>query len=149
MAENYSKGKAVGNNGIPQYDSPPPVKAIATTVKDAATTTSSILVLNANTTAIEVSPTGGPAFIRWLPQSTVDSSVAGTSILSTGAGANFDHVIPAATVRRFVVPIAVIPNSHTSVQCANALNGLYANMAYIGAVTSIIAVTQYGSSNSY
>lgn len=147
---NYAKGVPVGDNSMPfTTDAPPAVAAIATRVKDSATTTSSILILNQNTTAIEVSPTGGPAFIKWLTQATVDSSVAGTSILATGTGANFDHVIPAATVRRFVVPIATLSGSQTSMQGANRANGLYPNVAYIGTVTSIITITQYGSSNSY
>lgn len=149
MAENYSRGVPIGNNGTPHFQSPPAVAAIATTVKDAATTTSSILVLNPNTTAVEVSGTGGPVYIKWLTQAVVDSSVAGTSVIGTGASANFDHIVPAATVRRFVVPIATIPASHQSVQGANALNGLYPNVAYRGVVTSIIAITEYGSSNSY
>lgn len=148
---NYAKGKPMGNNNVPFFDSPPAIKAIATTVKDSATTTSSILILNQNTTAIEASPTGGPMFIRWLSQSTVDSSVAGTSVIATGAGANFDHVIPAANVRRFVVPI----NSHSYAEAygsavgANVANGLFTHVAYSGTATSILTVTQYGSSNSY
>jgi hypothetical protein len=32
---------------------------------------------------------------------------------------------------------------------ANTENGLYPNMAYVGVATSIIAITEYGSSNSY
>lgn len=145
MSLNYAKGKPVGNNQIPFYDSPPAVVAIATTVKDSATTTSSILVLNANTTAIEVSPTAGPAFIKWLSQATVDSSVAGTSVIATGSGANFDNVIPVATVRHFVVPISqsITPNSYGVQQGANAANGLYTHVAYLGTVTSIITINQY------
>lgn len=149
MSTNYSKGKPVGDNLVPQYDSPPAVKALVTTLKEAATTTSSILILGQNTTAIEVSPTGGPAFIRWLSQATVDSSVAATSVITTGATVAFDHVIPAATVRRFVVPISIIPVSLQSVQGLNPLNGLFTHVAYSGTVTSVIAITQYGSANSY
>ena len=141
----------MGNNEMPaSYIAPPAVDAIGTTVKVTATTTSSILVFNQNTTAIEVAATGGNAYIKWLSQSVVDSSVAGTSILATGATANFDHVIPAASYRRFVIPIVVNnPQGYSSQVGANRENGLYPNMAYIGAATSIIAVTQYGSSNSY
>lgn len=147
--KNYAAGTPVGNNQMPIYNSPAPFAAVTTTVKDSATTTSSILVLSQNTTAIEVSPTGGPAFIKWLSQSVVDSSVAGTSVIATGASANFDHVVPNATVRRFVVPIATVPLSTSSFQGANRENGLYPNVAYAGTATSVIAITQYGSSNSY
>ena len=140
----------IGNNQIPVGAlTPAPYKAIATAVSDITPTVSSILILTHNTTAIEVTATGGPAYIRWLSQNVVDSSVAGTSVIATGATANFDHVIPNATVRRFVVPVAIEPTSSTSVMGANRANGLYSHMAYAGATASIIAVTQYGSSNSY
>lgn len=136
----------MGSNQVPFYDSPPAVAAIATNMREAGAV-SSILVLNQNTTAIEVTATGGDAYIKWLTQATVDSSVAGTSIISAAGTANFDHAIPNGLVRRFVVPIATIPNSYTSVQGANRLNGLYPNVAYKGIAS--VAVTQYGSSNSY
>lgn len=148
MSKNYARGIPVGNNNVPFFESPPDVAAIATTARDNGTT-SSILVLNENTTGIEVAATGGTAFIKWLTQSVVDSSVAGTSIVSAPSGANFDHVIGTGTVRRFVVPIATIPVSQTSVQGANRLNGLYPNIAYKTAGAASVAVTQYGSSNSY
>lgn len=149
--QNYARGIPMGNNQMPaSYIAPPAVAAIGATTKDAATTTSSILVFNQNTTAIEVAATGGPAYIKWLSQSVVDSSVAGTSVIGTGTGANFDHVIPAASYRRFVIPISVNnPQGYSSQVGANRENGLYPNMAYVGAATSIISVSQYGSSNSY
>lgn len=149
--QNYARGIPMGNNAMPaSYIAPPAVAAIGTTVRDTGTTTSSILVFSQNTTAIEVSATGGPAYIKWLSQAVVDSSVAGTSVFGTGAGANFDHVIPAASYRRFVVPIATNnPQGYSSQVGANRENGLYPNMAYIGTATSIISVNQYGSSNSY
>lgn len=149
MGLNYSKGQPVGDNTVPQFLSPPAVAAIGTTVKDAATTVSSILILTQNTTAIEVGPGGGPAFIKWLSQSVVDSSVATTSVIATGAAASFDNMIPAASVRRFVVPQATIPASYSSIQGLNRVNGLYTHVAYAGTATSVIAITQYGSSNSY
>ena len=140
----------MGNNQMPFQGNgtPPAVRALAATVKDATTTTSSILILNQNTTAIEVASTGGPVYIKWLGQSTVDSSVAGTSVVGTGAGANFDHIIPAATYRRFVVPINTNnPQGYSSQVGANVENGLFTHVAYVGAATSILAVTQYGNSN--
>jgi hypothetical protein len=142
----------MGNNQMPaSYIAPPAVAAIGTTVKDVAATTSSILVLSQNTTAIEVAATGGAAYIKWLTQAVVDSSVAGTSVIGTGASANFDHVIPAATYRRFVIPIATNnPQGYGSFVGANRENGLYPNVAMLGGTSaSVIAITQYGSSNSY
>ena len=156
MAKNYAAGMPVGDNQMPVGAvTPAPLKAIATLTKDAGNNVSSILILTDNTTAIEVSASGAPAYIRWMAQSLVDSSVAGTSVLSTGA-ANYDHIIPASTVRRFVVPISTDSNrtvgaTATSMVGQNVEYGLFKNVGLIGtgAITSIIAVTQYGKSNSY
>lgn len=149
--QNYARGIPMGNNQMPaSYIAPPAVAAIGATTRDTGTTTSSILVFDQNATAIEVGAVGGPVFIKWLSRSVVDSSVAGTSILATGTGANFDHMIPPSEYRRFVIPINVNnPQGYSSQVGANRENGLFPNMAYIGTVTSIISVNQYGSSNSY
>lgn len=139
---NYAKGQPMGNNQIPLYNCPPATPALATNVRDAATT-SSILNLTDDTTAIEVAATGGPAYLKWMTQSLVDSSVAGTSVISAASGANFDHVIPAATVRRFVLPIAknASAEAYGSAVGANVANGLYKNVAIIGLAS--VATTQY------
>ncbi len=142
----------MGNNQMPFQGNgtPPAVAAIGTTVADSTVANSSILVLNQNTTAIEVAAAGGAAYIKWLSQSVVDSSVAGTSVIGSGATANFDHVIPASTYRRFVIPIVLNrPQGYSSFSGANRENGLYPNVAYVGAAASIVAITQYGSSNTY
>ena len=147
--QNYAKGKPMGNNQVPFYDSPPAIKAIVATIRDTTATVSSILVLNQNSTAVEVASTGGPSYIKWLSQDTVDSSVAGTSVITTGV-ASFDHCIPNATVKRFVIPISLQASGQTSMQGANRDNGLFSHMAMAGGTgASVIAITQYGSSNSY
>lgn len=148
--KNYAMGKPMGNNQVPFFDSPPAIKAIATTVRDTTATVSSILALSQNTTAVEVASTGGPTYIRWYSQATVDSSVAATSVITTGSGAAFDHAIPAASVRRFVVPISIQVVGATSLQGANRDNGLFTHLGMAGGTgASVIAITQYGSSNSY
>lgn len=149
--QNYARGIPMGNNQMPaSYIAPPAVAAIATTVRDLSVGTSSILVFNQSTTAIEIAATGGNVYMKWLAQTVVDSSVAGTSIVGTGSTANFDHVIPAASYRRFVIPIAVNnPQGYGSFSGANRENGLFQNVAMIGGPSaSIIAITQYGSSNT-
>lgn len=156
MSSNYVAGAPAGDRGpFLGALAVAPLKAIATTTRDSGTNVSSIAVLTDNTTAIEVSATGAPAYIRWLSQSLVDSSVAGTSVLATGA-ANYDHIIPAATVRRFVVPISTDTNrtvgaTTTSVVGQNVEYGLFKNVGMIGTgtITSIISLTQFGKSNSY
>lgn len=149
MAQNYARGPAMGNNQVPfTTEAPPAVKAIAATMRDSLSPISSITILNTNTTAIEVVAAGGTGFIRWLTQAVVDTSVAGTSVIATGTP-NYDHAIPAGTMRRFVIPIASVPTSQTSMQGANPLNGLYSHVATRGTLTSILGITEYGSSNSY
>lgn len=149
--KNYAKGAPMGDNQVPfTTDAPPAVAALGASTRNTAATAavSSIVVLNENTTAIEVGASGGPGFIKWLSQSVVDSSVAGTSVIvAAGGTANFDHMIPTDNVRRFVIPIATIPSSQTSVMGANRANGLYPNVAIVG--VSSVLLTQYGSSNSY
>lgn len=146
MALNYSKGIPLGDNNAPQFLSPPAVKALVTTVRESATV-SSILILGQDTTALEIAATGGVAYLKWLTQSVVDSSVAGTSIISAAGTANFDHVIPTGTVRRFVVPIATQSNSqgYSSMVGDNRAYGLYPNIALSGLAS--VATTQYGKSN--
>jgi len=138
---NYAKGKPVGNNLIPFYDSPPAEVALSRSVRDNASA-SSILVVSDDTTAIEVAATNGAAFIKWLQQSVVDSSVAGTSIVSAASGANFDNVVPANTVRRFVIPIAKTVQT-TSIQGINPTNGLYKNVAIKTAGIASVAAIEF------
>lgn len=148
--KNYAMGQPMGNNQIPLYNCPPAIKAIGSTIKDTTATVSSILILTQDTTAIEVASNGGPSYIKWLSQGTVDSSVAGTSVISTGASASFDHVVSNDNVRRFVVPVSIHNSGAQSVQGANRDNGLFTHVAMKGGTgASVIAITQYGSSNSY
>ncbi len=149
--KNYAAGSPLGNNQNQVYSAPPSFKAVATATKDTAVTTSSILVLNQNTTGIEISASGGPMAFKWLYRTTVDSSVASTSVITTGTNADYDHVVPNNNYRRFVVPQAVNnPQGYSSFVGGNIENGLYTHIALAGMpVASIITITQYGSSNSY
>jgi hypothetical protein len=151
--QNYSRGVPMGNNQIPHFLSPPAVKAIArhTSENNAA---SSVLTLTENTTAIEIAANNGNAIMRWVPTSDTTASVIGVA----GATANYDHVIPAGQVRRFVVPIEVSNNgvqigaTITSYVGANIENGLYRRVAVKGGglvVTGSVLTTEYGSANSY
>ncbi len=140
---NYSKGKPMGNNGIPHFDSPPAFKALAVNGITNATT-SSVITLTQDTTAIEVATQGvGGAVIKWI--TTGDTSGSVFSISSVGATnpPNFDHEIPAATVRRFVVPIETFVQQNSSVQGVNRAQGLYQRVAIAGAGISSVMVTEY------
>ena len=137
--KNYAKGKPVGNNQVPFFDAPAPITALATAVRDNAVA-SSILTLTDDTTLIEVAATNGPAYVKWLTQAVVDSSVAGTSVISAAGTANFDNMIAPNTVRRFAVPIERFV-AQASIVGLNKQYGLYQRVALIGVAS--VATTEY------
>lgn len=146
--QNYARGIPMGNNAMPAgYQSPPAVKAIGTTTSENATT-SSVITLSANTTAIEIGTSGTQAVMRWVFVS--DGSGPNTSVITTAGSANYDHTIPANSFRRFVVPIEVNnAQGYGSFVGANIENGLFRRLAYKTAGVASVLVTEYGSSNSY
>lgn len=93
-------------------------------------TTSSVITLSPDTTAIEISaigasPTG--AVMRWV--TSVAGFDASTSVISAAGTANFDHVIPNNTMMKFAVPIEKMYQSPSSMVGANIQNGLYRRIA--------------------
>lgn len=95
--------------------------------------TSSVVTLNDNTTAIEVTAVGSTGFIKWIPTTNTNPSV-----ISAAGTADYDHVIPAGTVRRFVVPQESIGVS--SMSGANVMNGCYQRVAWkTGGIGSILS----------
>ena len=92
---------------------------------------SSVITVNDKTTTIEVTANGGAAILRWVPRTeTAGVGAAGSVIGIAGATANYDHVIPSNTMRRFAIPIEVSTgNAPSSMMGANSLNGLYQRFA--------------------
>lgn len=148
MAKNYAAGTPVGNNQMPLYNSPAPFKAISQYLSENGIA-SSVVTLTQNTSAVEVAAQSAPVAIRWVYQA--DGTGTASSVIYVGGStANFDHVIPANTVRRFVVPIEVSPNQgYSSMQGTNRNEGLFQRLAYKTAGIASVAVTEYGTSNSY
>ena len=100
---------------------------------------SSVITLNDNATVIEVAAIGGSgAVIRWVPRSDTEASV-----IASGAGTNYDHVIGANSVRRFVVPIE--QQGVPSIVGINIQAGLYNRVAVRGASVpaSSVLLSQY------
>lgn len=124
MALNYSNPlpKDKGSSEAMQ-DFPAAVLAVRRTTSENATA-SSVVTLNDQTTSLEIAAVGGAAAMRWVTSADTQGSV----VTIAGATANYDHVIPSGTMRRFVVPQerAAI----TSICGANVMNGLYARVAY-------------------
>ncbi len=137
MALNYATALPTDEKGNVMQELPSPVPALATTA--AVTALSSVFTLNNNTTSIEVAAPNSAVVIKWLAINTAQTSV----ISSFAAGVNFDHVIPAGTYRRFVVPRET--QGIAGPALANSVHGLYQRLAAVPttAAVSSILVTEY------
>ena len=91
---------------------------------------SSILLLTHDTTELEIISVAQHTAGKWLSQATVDSSVAGTSVITAAGTANHDFVVPSGEFRRVVVPIATNTPSSGSVMGVNRKLGLYPAVAF-------------------
>lgn len=121
---NPYKNLPIDKNMNPMQDFPTPFLAKFRTTSENATV-SSIINLTPDTTTLEVSAIGGPAVLRWVGTGDTQGSV----ITIAGATANYDNVIPTATVRRFAVPIEGIYAAPSSLVGVNIENGLYRRVA--------------------
>ncbi len=145
MAKNYAAGTPVGNNQVPLFNSPAPHKAVEQYYSGNANA-SSVITLTANTTAIEIAAAGTPVVMAWISRTDTTASVVANPTTS----ANFDHIVPANTVRRFVVPIEVQQaQGYSSFVGANVDNGLYQRVAFKTEAIASVYVSEFGSSNSY
>lgn len=136
MSNSYAPGTPLGNKGEIKIGYPPAKAALASSTHETAGV-SSILLLGHNTTEIHVAVVGSVngalgsgAAGKWLTQAIVDSSVAGTSVLTGVATANFDFIVPAGTVRTFVVPQATNVANNGSIMGVNRSEGLYPAVAF-------------------
>ena len=134
----YAKGPPIGDNQQPIQDAPPAVRALVSRFIENATT-SSVISVTHDTTALEVATATVPALFRWVTTGDTQASVTAT---------NFDHIIPADTVRRFVIPIEAIANQ-TSVQGINRGAGLFQRYAWRTNGVGSVMSTEYGKNNSY
>lgn len=136
MANSYAPTTPVGKQNDIKVGYPPAQIGLAATNKENAST-SSVLQFTHNTTEIEVTAVGGPAAMKWA------TSIAnnGTSVIAAAGTANFDHIIPASTTRRFVVPIQSAAN-YASIMGVNRQEGLYQGVAFIsaGAASSVLTI---------
>lgn len=151
MSKNYAKGIPMGDNQVPFFESPPPVKAIVATMSENATA-SSIFALSDNTTAVEIATQGTAAVIRWFSNNDYQTSVGNRSVIAiAGSTANYDHIIPSNAVKRFIVPIEIQKSvgANASFMGARVENGLYTYLAWKTQGIASVFLTEYGSSNSF
>lgn len=119
---NYAKSLPRDRNNEPMQEYPAPALALARNAAENATA-SSVITMTDNTTAIEIEAQTVAAVMRWVAASDTQASV-----VSAASGANYDHVIPVGSYRRFVVPIET-GGATPSIVGANVANGLYKRFA--------------------
>lgn len=91
---------------------------------------SSVISVSPDTTSLEITANGGAAIMRWIPIGETAAVGPFASVIGvTGATANYDHVIPANTMRRFAIPIEGTYQAPSSMVGSNIENGLYRRVA--------------------
>ncbi len=128
MALNYAKGSPIDKQGNPIQEAPAPFVALNT--RAAVTTISSLFQLNNNTTEIEVSAPNAAIAVKWISLANSVLGISSVTVLTA------DHIVPAATVRRFVVPRET--QGIAGPALANSVHGLY---QYIAAIPTTAAVS--------
>lgn len=140
MTANYSPMLPRDKGGEPMQNHPAPIVAKAQYSNGG--NVSSVMTMTDNTTTLEIAAIGGVgAVMRW-----VSANDTQASVIATAAGKNFDHVIPANAVRRFVVPFD--PNdtpAYASIVGVNVQLGLYNRYAIIATASpaSSILASEY------
>ena len=115
---------------LQNYPAPTPAKFVTNA---APPSVSSVITFGSNTTVIEVTALNASLALKW---------GSGSVIAVAGATANYDHIIPVNSTRRFAIPI----NSQGfvgSVMGANPQNGLYSTCAVIATGSVITGITEY------
>lgn len=143
MATNPYPKLPTDQQGVPMqhYATAASVKAVYASEN---ASTSSVITLTHDTTVLEIAaigalPTG--AVMRWV--ASVTGFGAATSVVSDAAGANFAHVIPNNSVRKFAVPIEKGYYAPSSMVGANIQNGLFRRVAIKSIGVGSVIVTEY------
>lgn len=126
MAKAYAKSLPRDKDGAAMSQYPAPALALARNAAENATA-SSVISVTDNTTALEITAMTTAAVLRWVPVTETAAVSPFASVISAVSGANYDHVIPVSTMRRFVIPQEVAGTA--SVVGANVQNGLYRRYA--------------------
>lgn len=135
MSINYAKKLPRDSGNEPMQDFPPNVLAVQRYASENASV-SSVITLSDNTSSIEVAAVGGPAVVKWIAQGNTNPSV-----FSAVATANYDHVVPANLVRKFVVPIE--RQGVSSIVGINVQAGLYNRVAVKSIGVASVLTSEY------
>lgn len=126
-----------GNNPMQQF---PAAKVALEEYASDNSSASSVISVTHDTTTIEVAAIGGPAVLKWITTSDTTASVVSTA----GASADFDHVIPTATIRQFALPIeGPLFQAPSSMVGANRQNSLYQRVAIKSIGVASVLLTEY------
>lgn len=124
-----------------------PVRAITSVMMIENDVVSSVLLLHPEATHVEVNAVGGPIAIRWVRSTETPTVSPRGSVIASGLGANFDHMIPANSYRRFAVPRETGGVGPGGVANAGigSVYGLYHRLGHIngGNTPASILVVQY------
>ncbi len=132
---NYAPNLPRDKDNEPLSEYPSPKLALQRyTAENAAA--SSVISFTHNTTALEIAAVGNAAVMRWVATSDTQASII------SAAGGNYDHVIPAGTIRRFVVPIESNPQTG-SIQGINRELGLYQRVAVKSIGTASVMTVEF------
>lgn len=142
MALNIAAGLPVDERGNVMQGYPAPFKANARYSTNNATA-SSVITLNDNTTVVEIAAVGAPVAVRWVPATESAAVSPFASVITTsGATANFDHMIPKDGMRRLVAPFETI--GVNSIVGVGVQAGTYRRIAIISATAvSSIMVSEF------
>lgn len=136
MSTQYAKGLPLDKNGNSMQNYPANVIALQRYGSENGTA-SSVLSFTDNTSAIEVGTSGGNgAVLKWIAASDTQASV-----ISAAGTANYDHYIPANSLRRFVIPQET--QGVSSVVGVNTQAGLYKRVAIKSAGISSVLTSEY------
>ena len=115
-----------------------PAKVALESNNDESNAVSSVLAFTHDTTEIEITAVGQGVAGRWA------ANQATSVVTATGAGANFDFIVPSGETRRFVIPIET-SGSYASVQGVNRAEGLFTAIALksITATAGSVLTSEY------
>ncbi len=135
---NYPKSLARDTGSTAMQEYPAPFPTVARGMRENAVV-SSVVAINPNTTTLEIGVSGGQGVvIRWVPLTETVSTSPFSSVVASGLGANYDHFVPPASYRRFVVPKET--QGLSTPGQAGSVNGLYQRLAIVNAGTSASSV---------
>lgn len=141
MSYPYVAGLPRDKNGVPLQEYAVPAKANARYGTNNATA-SSVITLADATTVVEITSSGSPVGVRWVPATETASVSPFASVITTGASANFDYIVPKDQKRVFVVPIET--QGINSIVGIGVQAGTYRRVAVIsGAAVSSILVSEF------